>query len=229
MRTGQFTLTSKDVQAHATQLIQKNLKLSDYSRKCTANVLLAIVFAAAARLSSIAAACQRLAEGPSDETLRKALLATLPDYAALQKAVNRALTGHLPRALRRNRQRLAIDLHLTPYYGEPFKDAKEIYRSQAKKGTNHFHAYATAYVVRHGQRYTVALTPVERGEDMKDVVQRLLKQAEDVFGDVESARTWMTTKQPGLGKAVPLDFAGTEIGAREVENLLGRIEYGVYS
>jgi uncharacterized protein (DUF2384 family) len=28
---------------------------------------------------------------------------------------------------------------------------------------------------------------------------------------------------------VPLDFAKTEIGAREVENLLGRIEYGVYS
>ncbi|PYK78472.1 MAG: hypothetical protein DME38_10650 [Verrucomicrobia bacterium] len=59
--------------------------------------------------------------------------------------------------------------------------------------------------------------------------QRLLKKAEDVFGDVESARTWMTTKQSGLGKAVPLDFARTEIGAREVENLLGRIEYGVYS
>lgn len=59
--------------------------------------------------------------------------------------------------------------------------------------------------------------------------QRLLKKAEDVFGDIESARTWMTSKQPGLGKAVPLDFARTEIGAREVENLLGRIEYGVYS
>jgi uncharacterized protein (DUF2384 family) len=28
---------------------------------------------------------------------------------------------------------------------------------------------------------------------------------------------------------VPLDYAETEIGAREVENLLGRIEYGVYS
>jgi uncharacterized protein (DUF2384 family) len=26
-----------------------------------------------------------------------------------------------------------------------------------------------------------------------------------------------------------LDFARTEIGAREVENLLGRIEYSVYS
>src|SRR4029077_3394737 len=59
--------------------------------------------------------------------------------------------------------------------------------------------------------------------------QRLLKKAEDVFGDVESARSWMTTKQPGLGKAVPLDFARTEIGAREGENLLGRIEYRLCS
>jgi putative toxin-antitoxin system antitoxin component (TIGR02293 family) len=59
--------------------------------------------------------------------------------------------------------------------------------------------------------------------------QRLLKQAEDVFGDGKSARDWLTHKQAGLGNAVPLQFARTEIGAREVENLLGRIEYGVYS
>ena len=59
--------------------------------------------------------------------------------------------------------------------------------------------------------------------------QRLQKKADDVFGDVASAREWLTHKQPGIGGAVPLDFARTEIGAREVENLLGRIEYGVYS
>lgn len=59
--------------------------------------------------------------------------------------------------------------------------------------------------------------------------QRLLKQAEDVFGDGKSARDWLTHKQAGLGNAVPLLFARTEIGAREVENLLGRIEYGVHS
>ena len=59
--------------------------------------------------------------------------------------------------------------------------------------------------------------------------QRLLKKAEEVFGDAASAREWLTSKQTGLGRAVPLDFAKTEIGAREVENLLGRIEYGVYS
>jgi putative toxin-antitoxin system antitoxin component (TIGR02293 family) len=59
--------------------------------------------------------------------------------------------------------------------------------------------------------------------------QRLLKKADDVLGDGASAREWLTRKQPGLGGAVPLDFARTEIGAREVENLLGRVEYGVYS
>ena len=59
--------------------------------------------------------------------------------------------------------------------------------------------------------------------------QRLLKKAEDVFGDATCVREWLTHKQTGLGGAVPLDFAKSEIGAREVENLLGRIEYGVYS
>lgn len=58
---------------------------------------------------------------------------------------------------------------------------------------------------------------------------RLLGQAFQVFGDIESAKLWLGTPQFGLGGAVPLDYAQTEIGAREVENLLGRIEYGVYS
>ncbi len=71
---------------------------------------------------------------------------------------------------------------------------------------------------------------IDKGESERLVrYQRLLKKAEDVFGDGSSAREWLTHPQTGLGNAVPLDFAKTEIGAREVENLLGRIEYGVYS
>jgi putative toxin-antitoxin system antitoxin component (TIGR02293 family) len=59
--------------------------------------------------------------------------------------------------------------------------------------------------------------------------QQLLKKAVTVFGGEEKAREWLTHPQAALGQAVPIDFAQTEIGAREVENLLGRIEYGVYS
>jgi putative transposase len=63
---------------------------------------------------------------------------------------------------------------LIPYHGQPAYDKKEIYRSQPKSGTTHFHAYATAVVLHKGHRYTLALSRVERGEAMKDVVQRLL-------------------------------------------------------
>lgn len=60
-------------------------------------------------------------------------------------------------------------------------------------------------------------------------VQRLLEKAIDVFGDVEPARTWLKNKAYGLGDVSPLELASTEVGAREVENLLGRIEHGVFS
>ncbi len=58
---------------------------------------------------------------------------------------------------------------------------------------------------------------------------RLMGKAVTVFETEDNARRWLSSPQVGLGGAVPLDYAGTEIGAREVEDLLGRIEYGVYS
>ncbi|MEI7461740.1 MAG: antitoxin Xre/MbcA/ParS toxin-binding domain-containing protein [Pirellula sp.] len=58
---------------------------------------------------------------------------------------------------------------------------------------------------------------------------RLLGKAASVMESVENGRRWLASPQVGLGGAIPLEFAETEVGAREVENLLGRIEYGVYS
>ena len=58
---------------------------------------------------------------------------------------------------------------------------------------------------------------------------RLMGKAVEVMESEENARQWLTSPQFGLGGAVPLQYAETEVGAREVENLLGRIEYGVYS
>ena len=180
MRPQNHTLDSNQVHRLAAEHLQAHLQFQDYKRKTSAPVLWSLLLAAAARITSLSDACGRLRDAPSDETARKALLATLPDYADLQRRLNAALAGHLPEALRKHRQRLAIDLTLIPYHGQPFRDLDEIYRSQAKDGTSHFHAYATAYVVRKGQRYTVALTGVTKGEPLKDVVQRLLRQAASV-------------------------------------------------
>ena len=71
------------------------------------------------------------------------------------------------------------------------------------------------------------LSPDESDKVMR--YSRLLHQATDFFGDIEKARAWLKHPQYGLGGAVPLDYATTETGAREVENLLGRMKYGVYS
>jgi Transposase DDE domain len=174
MRQAQCTLSAKEVQAHVVALLEHFLRLPDYSARCTAATVWLVLCAAAAKLSSIFAICQHLAHTPSDETIRQALLATLPDYAELQRRVNRALQGDLPKTLRRRRARLAIDVTLIPYHGLPFEKVQEIYRGQAKSGTSHFHAYASAYVVCRGQRFTVALTALEYGESMAVVVQRLL-------------------------------------------------------
>jgi putative toxin-antitoxin system antitoxin component (TIGR02293 family) len=57
---------------------------------------------------------------------------------------------------------------------------------------------------------------------------RLFSQAKEVFGGKEEARQWLAFPQYGLGGAIPLEYARTELGAREVENLLGAIEHGVY-
>src|SRR4051795_4809463 len=177
MRHSHYTLTPAAVRAHAQLLCQKHLRLADHGPKCTAGRLWAVLFYAAARIASIAAACRALLRAPSDTAVHDALLATLPTTAELQRRVNRALQGDLPRALRRRRQPVAIDLHLVPYHGLPLQDEKEIYRSQAKSGTCSFHAYATAYVIRQGLRFTVALTWVQRGEALADVIRRLLAQA----------------------------------------------------
>lgn len=58
---------------------------------------------------------------------------------------------------------------------------------------------------------------------------RLAAFAEEVFEDTTRAHEWLREPQFGLGNRIPLDLLRTEAGAQEVEDLLGRIEHGVFS
>jgi hypothetical protein len=169
----QYTLTPSHVHGMASELLVEHLQLTDYKRACSARTLLTIVFAACARLTSIFAAASGLFKAPSPETARKALHANIPAIGVLERRINAALRGATPARLK-GRFRLAIDLVLIPYHGTHHKDANELYRSQAKSGTSHFHAYATAYLIQHGQRVTLALSYVRAGEDLAAVLKRLL-------------------------------------------------------
>jgi putative toxin-antitoxin system antitoxin component (TIGR02293 family) len=72
------------------------------------------------------------------------------------------------------------------------------------------------------------LTPGESDRLLR--AARIFGLAVDLFGgDREAARRWLQTPKRALGDATPLGYAATEVGAREVEDLIGRAEHGVFS
>jgi len=61
-------------------------------------------------------------------------------------------------------------------------------------------------------------------------VSRVFSEVIELFeGDVTAARSWLARPQPALDGETPLDMLKTDVGTREVEGLIGRIEHGVFS
>ena len=60
-------------------------------------------------------------------------------------------------------------------------------------------------------------------------VARVAARAADVLGSSEKAERWLKKPNPALGDEVPLRILDTDIGAQQVEAVLGRIEHGVFS
>jgi putative transposase len=153
----------------------------DHGWKCTAVVVLNVLLRAATRSISVSAACRDLASAPSDQAVMTALEEGLPKtLSVLEGRLNEALTGKLPRRLRRRRWQVAIDWHLTPYYGEPYQSRNELYYGKPRQGTKQFHAYASACIIEYGERYTLALTWVRRHESTVTALQRLLARIREL-------------------------------------------------
>lgn len=80
-----------------------------------------------------------------------------------------------------------------------------------------------------------ARTVSRRQRFRPDESERLLRVASafqkalELFEDIEKARKWFTTPKSALDGMTPLECCDTEAGSNEVENLIGRIDEGVYS
>ena len=72
-----------------------------------------------------------------------------------------------------------------------------------------------------------ALTPAESDRTVR--MARMYANAVEMIGDREKAIEWLRTPNRALGGEKPLDQLDTDMGARMVEDVLGRIAYGVYS
>ena len=75
-----------------------------------------------------------------------------------------------------------------------------------------------------------------RGKLARDESERLLrlstvfeKTVELFEGDVPAAVAWLKSSKAALGHQSPLDYTRSELGAREVEDLIGRLEHGVFA
>jgi len=180
MRTSHYRLLARQVQQQTVTLILRQLRPRDFSPGCPAWLLQScLVLAAAARISLAAVASLR-PRCPSRETLRQALMATLPEYASMLRQLPGLLRASLPRGLRKGRRRhypMAIDLHGVPYYKRQRTPPAHVRKGQRLAGTSYGHSYATASLLRKGQYYLVALTPYDPDEDRAAVVRRLLQQA----------------------------------------------------
>ena len=71
------------------------------------------------------------------------------------------------------------------------------------------------------------LSPIE--SDRLYRVAYIMRLATVVFGSIEKARTWIHTDNRALGGSTPISVLDTEIGERQVEELLNRINHGIFS
>jgi putative toxin-antitoxin system antitoxin component (TIGR02293 family) len=89
-----------------------------------------------------------------------------------------------------------------------------------------------AAIVLHVPLRTLARRKEGRrlGADESDRLYRLARlgaHAVTVFGTEEKAATWLRRPNRALNNESPIRLLDTDIGARQVEDVLGRIEYGV--
>jgi putative transposase len=175
MRRAQSKLPTQQLQAEVQRDLAAVLAWKDYGRRVTAELLLRLLSLAAALRTSLSAAVRRGAGGISWETVRRAVHTQLPKADDLIDPLRAALQRRLPRPLRRRRCTVAIDVHERCYYGKA-RQTVGIRGGKPKAGTKWFWAYATAVLVDAGQRWTVGLVPVRKGEAMDVIVGRLLGQ-----------------------------------------------------
>jgi putative toxin-antitoxin system antitoxin component (TIGR02293 family) len=61
-------------------------------------------------------------------------------------------------------------------------------------------------------------------------VSNLFERCVELFeGDVTAAVNWLVSTKVALNRQTPLLYARTELGAREVEDLIGRLNGGIFS
>ncbi|MGH9425284.1 MAG: antitoxin Xre/MbcA/ParS toxin-binding domain-containing protein [Terriglobia bacterium] len=77
---------------------------------------------------------------------------------------------------------------------------------------------------RKGQRRLILIE-----SDRLSCLARMISRATQVLGSAEKAEQWLMRPSQALGGETALRFLDTDIDARQIETVLGRIEHGIFS
>ena len=172
-------MTDVEVLEQTAQLLKEHLPLKADGYICTTEDLINILLGVAANCGTVQALGTDLVGSPDPETIRGYLREQLrvEDLPELERQLNAALAERIPARVWRQACDMALDFHDRPYYGKT-SQAKGLWvRARAKDGTTHFYRIATAYVMLHDLRVTLAIHFVLPREETVEVVKTLLQQA----------------------------------------------------
>jgi hypothetical protein len=117
-----------------------------------------------------------LNQSPSGNDIRYHL-DKINNFEQLESQINQALKSRIPHRIKKGRHKIAVDLNLIPYYGQPDENEKEyIYRSEAKLGTYSFYAYADLYIITKNKRVTLAIRGVRWCDTSVAIIIRSVKE-----------------------------------------------------
>lgn len=171
-------LTDQQTVHFTMPIAREHIPLAAQGYRCQTDDLWRLLLAAAARRTSLEAVCADLLHAPDANTVRGHLTAQLPttDIPALEQHWNTLLQALIPPWLCARPQEIAIDFHDQPFYGrEPPSDADNwVCRGQAHAGTTRFYRCATAYVMLHDVRLTLAVVFVKPDMELVTILDRLL-------------------------------------------------------
>ena len=164
---------------HDTMIIgQQHIPLTANGYRCQTSDLWRLLLVAAARRTTIEAACADLSGAPDANTVRGYLTeqlspAALPDLEQQWNDLRRTL---IPDWRRSRPQEIAVDFHDEPYYGRDAPDDGDTWvcRGEARALPTRFYRCATAYLMLHDVRLTLAVVFVKPTLDKVAILKRLL-------------------------------------------------------
>jgi hypothetical protein len=177
------TLNYQQVRNEYMDVMNRHIELKTNSTKADQAMVIDLLGLAAVNGYSLNTACDSVQDAPTSPAvlyqLRQGWLDEL-ELGEIEEQLNNLLVDRLPDSIQGQQHEVAIDLTNVPYQGEACRDDDEIRRSLAKSGTTHFHAYASAYIIKNNKRVTVAITYCWAYDSYFDILRRLLSRLEEL-------------------------------------------------